>query len=261
MKIKQNTYFGTTAQSIKTESFNISLTQHPAHSQIATHSHEKPYLCLLASGNYKEESNTSNIITTGDVIYRTANYEHANHFSSNDSVCLNIEIDNEADFMGRNDLKLPSEESKQKSSLETYKLLYAVKRGLPNDLLNVYCYESMMSHVEGSTSRGDLRWIKLVKEYIHDNPLAPISLHELSRSFGLHPNYIVRKFKSATGLKLSGYLTKIRLEQSISEILLTEESLTHIALKSGFFDQSHFNKNFKKHLETTPKQFRKVVTG
>lgn len=261
MKIKSNTYFGSTAKSVKTESFNISITHHPAQSEIAAHAHAKPYLCLLATGIYQEKSNTSEIITTGDMLYRTANYEHANRFSNLDSVCLNIEIDNETDFMTQNDFKLPTSKSKHQSALESYKVMYAVKQNLPTDILNIYCYESILGHVKGLESAGDLNWIKQVKEYINDSPLAPISLKELSHQFGLHPNYIVRKFKDVTGTKLSDYLTKIRLEHSISAIVLTDDKLTAIAVNSGFYDQSHFNRNFKKYLDTTPTHFRKVIKG
>lgn len=256
-----NTYFGITAKAIQTESFNISLTKHQAQSEIAVHAHAKPYLCLLATGVYEEESNTSHIITTGDVLYRTANYEHANHFSNQDSICLNIEIDNEEELRHHHDFKLPTHGSKQKSSLETYKLLYAFKNEVSNDLLNIYCFESMLSHVDEEIGKGDLQWIQQVKERIQDDPLTAISLQELSLTFGLHPNYIVRKFKGVTGMKLSEYLTKIRLEYSISNLVLTEESLTNVALMSGFYDQSHFNKNFKRYLQTTPKVFRKVMKG
>lgn len=261
MKIQPNKYFGITDKSIKTESFNISITKHPAQSKISTHAHSKPYLCLLASGIYQEESNTSTLITTGDILYRTANYEHANCFLNQDSVCLNIEIDNEVDFVNHNDFKLPLTESKNNNSLESYKVLYAVKHGLSNDLLNIYCYETMLAHSDSLMNKGDLNWIKQVKEYINDNPLTTISLQEMSQLFGLHPNYIVRKFKDVTGMKLSDYLTKIRLEHSIVNLIKSEMSLTKIALNSGFYDQSHFNRNFKKYLETTPKYFRKIIKG
>ena len=108
---------------------------------------------------------------------------------------------------------------------------------------------------------GDLNWVKKVKERINDNPLETISLDKLSMEFSLHPNYIVRKFKEITGFKLSEYLTKIRLEHSMKYLLSNEENITTIALESGFYDQSHFNKNFKKHIDTTPNHFRKVITG
>jgi len=103
--------------------------------------------------------------------------------------------------------------------------------------------------------------VKLVKERINDNPLESISLQELSTALGLHPNYMVRKFKEVTSYKLSEYLTRVRLQHSIHQLLTSEENTTAIALESGFYDQSHFNRNFKKYLHTTPRLFRKLITG
>ena len=92
MNLKENQYFGITTDSLRTENFTISITNHSANSKISLHSHDKPYLCLLASGSYKEESNTSDIISQGEVLYRVANYEHSNSFSDKGGLCLNIEI-------------------------------------------------------------------------------------------------------------------------------------------------------------------------
>lgn len=261
MNLKANKYFGITTESLRTENFNISLTNHSANSNISLHSHDKPYLCLLASGTYKEESNNADIITQGEVLYRTANYEHSNSFSNKGGLCLNIEINNYQHFTTLNELQLPIKVSKQKGTIELYKLLYGLKQGLSNDILNIYCYESMIAVINVFNSNGDINWVKKVKELINDNPLANISLDKLSMEFSLHPNYIVRKFKEVTGFKLSEYLTKIRLEESIRQLINNEENITSIALESGFYDQSHFNKNFKKQITTTPYHFRKIIKG
>lgn len=259
--MKHNKYFGTTENSIKTESFNISITNHLANSEILKHSHAKPYLCLLVSGIYNEKSNIDNLVSCGDVIYRTADYEHSNSFYDKDSLCLNIEINNQEHLMNQNNFVLPTSQSKQKGRIEIYKVLYALKQRLPNDLLDIYCYESMLTHIKMSRIKGNLIWIKEIKEIINDNPTSPLSLEKLSLEFGLHPNYIVRKFKEVTGHKLSDYLTKIRLENSIKHLIKTESSMTEIAINAGFYDQSHFNRNFKNYLATTPLTFRKIVKG
>ena len=261
MILKENQYFGITTESVRTENFTISLTNHLANSTIALHAHDKPYLCLLASGAYKEESNTSDIISQGEVLFRMANYEHSNSFSDKGGLCLNIEMNDYKQFMTLNELHLPINVSKQKGAIELYKLLYGLKQGLPNDIINIYCYESMIAVLNMFNGKGDLVWVKKVKERINDNPLETISLDKLSIEFSLHPNYIVRKFKEITGSKLSEYLTKARLENSMKYLLSNEENLTAIALESGFYDQSHFIKNFKKHINTTPNHFRKVITG
>ena len=259
--MEHNTYFGTKKNSIKTESFSISLTNHLAESEITKHSHANPYLCLLVSGDYNEKSNIESDISSGEVLYRRAGYEHSNSFYKNDSLCLNIEINNQEHLMNQNNFLLPSSESKQKATIEIYKVLYALKTKSTNDLLDIYCYESMLTHINISEKKGNLIWVKQIKERINDDPTAPLSLEKLSLDFGLHPNYIIRKFKEVTGYKLSEYLTKIRLENSIKNLILTESNITEIALDTGFYDQSHFNRNFKKHIATTPLHFRKVIKG
>ena len=119
----------------------------------------------------------------------------------------------------------------------------------------------MIAAVNVFNGEGYIHWVKKVKELINDNPLETISLEKLSIEFSLHPNYIVRKFKEITGFKLSEYLTKIRLEHSVKQLLISKENITSIALENGIYDQSHFNRNFKKHIDTTPNNFRKVITG
>lgn len=261
MSTKPNKYFGITEKSLKTECFNVSVTSHSMNSEIAMHSHSKPYLCLLAHGTYKEKSNVSDIIMDGEVIYRTSNYEHSNIFADKGGICLNIEINDYEQFINLNDLQLPNTISKQKGTVELYKLLYGLKCGLPNDVLNIYCYESMISSINIFNINGNVLWVNKVKEFINDRPLETISLNKLSLEFSLHPNYIIHKFKEITGYKLSDYLTKIRLEHSIKQLIENEKNLTNIALESGFYDQSHFNRNFKKQLETTPSHFRKIITS
>lgn len=259
--MQHNEYFGTKENSVKTESFKVSLTNHLAESKITKHAHANPYLCLLVYGNYNEKSNVESVISSGEVLYRSAGYEHSNSFNKNDSLCLNIEINNQDRLMTQNDIILPLSESKEKATIEIYKVLYALKNRSANDLLDIYCYESMLTHINTSEQNGNLIWIKRIKERINDSPTELLSLDKLSFDFGLHPNYIIRKFKEVTGYKLSEYLTKIRLENSIKNLILTESNLTEIALNSGFYDQSHFNRNFKKHITTTPLHFRKVVKG
>ncbi len=163
--------------------------------------------------------------------------------------------------MSLNELQLPIEVSKQKGTVELYKLLYGLKQGLSNDILDIYCYESMMAVINVFNGNGDINWVKKVKELINDNPLETISLDKLSIEFSLHPNYIVRKFKEITGFKLSEYLTRIRLEHSVNHLLMNKENITSIALENGFYDQSHYCRNFKKYIDTTPNHFRKVITG
>lgn len=255
-----NTYYGKINAVVETESFKISISNHQAKSTISTHAHSKSYMCLSVLGDYNEKSHAEDIVTQGDVIFRNSGHEHANSFFDKDGVCLNIEFNNEVQLMTENAIQLPDAATKQKSSIDFYKVLFGFKNSVANDLLNIYCHEAMLTFFKES-NKGDLAWIKQVKDRIDDAPLENISLALLSAEFGLHPNYITRKFKEVTGLKLSDYLAQTRLRFSLENLIGSEQNLTEIALQNGFYDQSHFNRNFKKHFATTPFHFKKIVKG
>ena len=256
-----NTYYGTISLAARTKNFNVCLTNHNAHTAIGLHSHNKPYLCLLVSGSYKEKSHKVQEICEGQAIFRTTNYEHANVFDEKSSLCLNIELNNETGFGDRSECKITPKLTNGRGSIESYRALYALKSGVSKDLLEIYCHEALMTYLNSERINGCVKWIKLVQDYIQDNPHLPISLCKLSEMFNIHPNYVVRKFKESTGYRLSEYLTRVRIERSLNELVNSDESLTSIALNSGFYDQSHFNRNFKQQLEVSPSIYKKAVKG
>jgi transcriptional regulator GlxA family with amidase domain len=54
------------------------------------------------------------------------------------------------------------------------------------------------------------------------------------------------------------YLLALRLQEARRLLTSTELTLSAIALNTGFFDQSHFTKRFRKMTGMTPTQFRKT---
>lgn len=262
MKSKIQNYSGSVVDSKEMENFSISIGSHTQDTKVRPHSHKKPYLCLCLDGRYEETTfRNSRVVEIGTCLFRGANFEHANQFYNQDVKLLNVEINDPIKFMEENSFKLPKDTLIRPGTIDLYRLLHFFKCGLPDYLLNILCYESVIMHFDMMPVKGKLDWIRKVKEKIHDDPYSPISLSKLSNEFSLHPNYIVRKFKSITGYKLSDYLNKIRIEMSLAKMIETEDSLTKIALEAGFCDQSHFNRNFKKHFPTSPKNFRKALKG
>ncbi|MCH2233634.1 MAG: AraC family transcriptional regulator [Crocinitomicaceae bacterium] len=257
----QNKYHGALTKTVSTESFVISITHHKEDSWIPFHAHEKPYLCFSIAGYYEEKSLTAKIIKPGTVLYRNANYEHENQFGSASGICLNIEIKDAERFMLQNQFQLPELEFQRKATINISKLIVSLSQGLTNDILDIQCYESLFTHFIEQNDKGKLKWVTQVMEYINDNLDKNISLDFICNEFQLHPNYIIRKFREVTGYKLSEYLMKIRLEHSIQDLIQTNNSAGIIALDNGFYDQSHFNRSFKKNIGKSPMQFKRLIRG
>lgn len=257
----QNKYHGVLKKTVSTESFEISITHHKEDSWIPFHAHEKPYLCFSISGYYQEKSLRTKIVKPGTVLYRNANYEHENKFGKATGICLNIEIKDVNRLMLQNQFQFPELEFQRKATTNISKLIVSLNQHLPNDIIDIQCYESLFAHFMEKKEFGKLKWVTQVIEYINDNPSKNISMDLLSNEFQLHPNYIVRKFREVTGYKLSEYLIKIRVEDSIQDLIQSDSTAGTIALQNGFYDQSHFNRSFKKNIGKSPLQFKRLIRG
>ena len=100
-----------------------------------------------------------------------------------------------------------------------------------------------------------------VTNYIKRNCNEKLSLDSLAREVYLSKSYLSSMFKEETGISLTEYITKVRIEKS--KKLLTENSISisSIALQCGFKDQSYFTKVFKKETGTSPKKYRNNYFG
>jgi len=103
-------------------------------------------------------------------------------------------------------------------------------------------------------------WVKELKEIIQDQVDSDLSLslQEVSSSLQVHPAYLSREFsKYFDNLTFGEYFRKLRIEKSIELLETTKYSLSEIAYLTGFSDQSHFTRNFKKQINLLPSVYRK----
>lgn len=102
-------------------------------------------------------------------------------------------------------------------------------------------------------------WVKELKEIIQDQIDTNISLTEISKSLEINPSYLSREFsKHFDNLSFGEYLRKLRIEKAIELINTNTYSLTEIAYLTGFSDQSHFTRIFKRHTGQSPSTYKKA---
>jgi AraC-like DNA-binding protein len=103
-------------------------------------------------------------------------------------------------------------------------------------------------------------WAKELKEIIQDQIDTNITLKDLSRNLDVNPAYLSREFsKYFNDLSFGEYIRKLRIEKAIEYLNSTNYSLTKIAYLTGFSDQSHFTRIFKKHLGQSPSAYKKSL--
>lgn len=92
-------------------------------------------------------------------------------------------------------------------------------------------------------------------KYIRDNLTEDLSLAKVAGYVSLSPIHFHKAFKSAVGQTLHQYVEEQRIKRAIDFLMITDMTLTEIALQSGFSSQSYFSYVFKRHTGTTPRKY------
>lgn len=111
---------------------------------------------------------------------------------------------------------------------------------------------------EQKKSRKTPAWAKEIRDLIQDQIDTNLTLKELSKDLNIHPAYLSREFsKHFDNLSFGDYIRKQRIEKAIDYLHNSNYSLTQIAYLTGFSDQSHFTRIFKKQTGKSPSVYRK----
>ena len=92
-------------------------------------------------------------------------------------------------------------------------------------------------------------------ELMQDDSASPLSLSQLSAVAGLTPSHFVRAFSQHYGMTPHAYLLDQRIRHART-LLRQGQPLAEVALASGFADQAHFQRQFKRRVAATPGQYR-----
>ncbi|WP_027856302.1 AraC family transcriptional regulator [Marinobacterium jannaschii] len=100
--------------------------------------------------------------------------------------------------------------------------------------------------------------VRLLREYIDSYCLENINLSDLSARVELNPHYLTRLFQRHVGLPPHAYQIMRRLQHA-KQLMRSGLSLVDVAAGSGFTDQSHFSRHFKRVIGVTPGRYLKAV--
>lgn len=91
---------------------------------------------------------------------------------------------------------------------------------------------------------------------LEERPAHRWTLGELAAELHLAPGYLVRLFKSATGLPPMAYLSRHRVELAAVRLLHTDQPISRIAESVGWPDQNYFARRFRSHYGLSASTYR-----
>ena len=241
--------------------FVIREVVYPAHFRQEPHSHDDSSITLLLSGDLRETSaDWHETATPLSLVVKPAGIVHSDVVGSKGARTLQIqfrdsELDPPADY-----------------DLGRWRWIHA-GNGIASFLLlaELIRNQEVSRRVTESAVRGILReirpidgqsqtmppWLQRVKKELEKGPSASVT--ELADQVRVHPVSLNRAFRRHQGVSISEYRSRQRLRKAASLLQQSHRSLTRVAHRSGFSDQSHFCREVKQRTGLTPSQLRSVL--
>jgi AraC family transcriptional regulator len=258
-------YRGTVSNQRKLTNFALVESTYAAGQTLSWHSHEQAFVSITLQGSYTEEWSSSTLYChAGQVIFHVAGEKHSNKFFGQGGRSLNLEIlprllermkdlgmktDRRATLWGSEytqlGLRIHAEACRNDSASEL------IIEGLVMEMLG----ELLRRHEAVSKIR-DCNWLDEVREVLHDRFAEPLALRDLAEIADVHPVHLARAFRKRFDCSIGDYLRKIRVAAACRDLANSDMSITEIAGRNGFSDQSHLCRVVKQYTGASPREHR-----
>ncbi len=105
--------------------------------------------------------------------------------------------------------------------------------------------------------RQHFRELQRVIEFLETNFISEIDAEKLASIAGLSVPHFNRRFRQLLRLSPMEYVHSLRIQEAQRLLATTTQSVAEVSAATGFYDQSHFTKRFKKVTGITPLKYRR----
>ena len=102
-----------------------------------------------------------------------------------------------------------------------------------------------------------VRYVVAMVRYILENLAEPMSVEDVARVVGLHPNYALSLFTSVMRVPIRKFIIRMRLVRARALLFESNLSIANVAFQSGFNSLSQFYSHFRRGYGVTPLELRR----
>ncbi|MEN8376601.1 MAG: AraC family transcriptional regulator [Gemmatimonadota bacterium] len=234
----------------------------------AAHSHPVDTLTLVCGGSLVERAGSAEARAGAlSVVVKPAGTEHSDRFGSAGARTFQVVLDGvvsrsiEEGDTGRLGWKWIHGGPAARAMLEFAQVLKDANGRAEEAGLALFGVLGAVT--EGGLGRDDQppRWLRRVRERIDDDPARPIRVWRLAQTAGVHPVSLTRAFRRHHGVSVTSWIHRRRVERAAGLLSGGSVPIARVALQSGFADQSHLTRIFRRATGLTPAAYRRFATA
>jgi AraC-like DNA-binding protein len=114
-------------------------------------------------------------------------------------------------------------------------------------------YRLDRSHESASTADP----IGQATELMNERFSGPLEIGQIAKHVGLSVSQLNRRFRSIYQMSPSQYLQRVRVHEASRLLAGSDDPISDVALETGFYDQAHLTRTFRRWMGMTPSGFRR----
>ena len=245
---------------------SVTLARFPAALRLAPHVHERTCFTVLLDGVMAERiCGRERYCEPGCVLIKPGLERHDDLFGRCGSTQVIIEPDNmDAELWEPNRTLLSSVRFFGDAEAEQVARRLARELDHPDGVtplaaaaLTFELFTGVARRGVRSRSTGQApRWLQQMHSRLRDTAGDVPTLAVLAREAGVHPAHLGRAFRVHYGCSIGTLVRQLRVQAAAVQLATTDLSIAAIASAHGFVDQSHFTRQFRRHVGLTPRAYR-----
>lgn len=117
---------------------------------------------------------------------------------------------------------------------------------------------TLLREIEEADTEKNSSLVKKAAKYLENEYREIESIQALAEQLGITAEHFCRIFKKEMHVSPGQYLTQLRIQASMYDLLNTKDKLEVIAQNNGFANANYYEKVFKKQVGVTPTQYRSM---
>jgi AraC family transcriptional regulator len=259
------TFYGEITKRCEFLELTLTETAYPPEYQVPLHHHDLPWFGFVLEGSIVEILGKKSFHCKPlTLLYRVPDERHANRSGSQGSRCLTVELKELffRSFVQSSGILRSSGEFDggllPTLMLRLYDEFHSLDNVSPLSIEGLALELVAESHRRSSILAGTVPpvWVKRAREMVRQQFTESLSLTKIASEIGTHPVQLARAFRKYYGYSVGEYVRKLRVDYAYNELLASEAPVVDIALATGFCDQAHFCRTFKRLTGMNPSELR-----